>query len=75
MQSKLLTNTNFYLFRWLHNQTMFAVAQKKSVYIYDSQGLEIHALLKHANVNKLEFLPFHWLLASVGNYYSIFKKN
>ncbi|RUS21227.1 hypothetical protein BC937DRAFT_93282 [Endogone sp. FLAS-F59071] len=52
--------------QWLHNQTMFAVAQKKYVYIYDRSGLEVHCLRKHVNINRLEFLPYHFLLASVG---------
>jgi U3 small nucleolar RNA-associated protein 7 len=53
--------------RWLHNELFFAVAQKKNVYIYDKSGLEIHRLKKHVDVNKLEFLPYHFLLVSVGN--------
>ena len=52
---------------FLHNETLFAVAQKRIVYVYDNTGAEIHALEKHVDVNKLDFLPYHFLLASVGN--------
>jgi len=51
---------------FLHNYTMFAVAQKKYVHIYDHQGLEIHCVRDHVDVNKLAFLPAHFLLASIG---------
>ncbi|RIA99013.1 WD40-repeat-containing domain protein [Glomus cerebriforme] len=53
--------------KWLHNELFFAVAQKKYVFIYDHNGLEVHRLKKHIEVNKLDFLPYHFLLVSVGN--------
>ncbi|KAI3628013.1 putative U3 small nucleolar RNA-associated protein 7 [Malassezia furfur] len=51
---------------WLHDQSFFAAAQKKYTYIYDQNGLEIHRLKDHIEVNRLQFLPYHFLLASVG---------
>ncbi|SNX81487.1 related to UTP7 - nucleolar protein, component of the small subunit processome [Melanopsichium pennsylvanicum] len=52
--------------KWLHSNSFFAAAQKKYVYIYDDAGIEIHKLKQHTDVNRLEFLPYHFLLASVG---------
>ncbi|KAK0785374.1 putative U3 small nucleolar RNA-associated protein 7 [Friedmanniomyces endolithicus] len=53
--------------KWLHNNQYFAVAQKRNVYIYDHHGVEIHALDSLVETTHLEFLPYHFLLAAVGN--------
>ncbi|KAJ1758711.1 putative U3 small nucleolar RNA-associated protein 7 [Coemansia sp. RSA 1591] len=51
---------------WLHNDQLFAVAQKKHAFIYDHTGAEVHCLQKHIEPTALGFLPYHFLLASTG---------
>mmetsp|Transcript_17037 Transcript_17037/g.36007 ORF Transcript_17037/g.36007 Transcript_17037/m.36007 type:complete len:607 (+) Transcript_17037:229-2049(+) len=52
---------------FLHSGSMMAVSQDKNVFIYDDEGVEIHRLDGHRRVGGMEFLPYHWLLATVGN--------
>ncbi|KAG9050328.1 Small subunit (SSU) processome component [Tulasnella sp. UAMH 9824] len=52
---------------YLNDHSHFAVAQKQHVYIYDQQGIELHRLREHIDITRLEYLPYHWLLVSVGN--------
>lgn len=50
---------------FLHDHQMYALAHSDHVYIYDQHGTEIHILKKHRQPTRLEFLPYHFLLASV----------
>lgn len=50
---------------FLHNDGLFAVAQRKAAYIYDAaSGGQVHVLRSHVSPAWLAFLPHHLLLAS-----------
>ena len=52
---------------FLHHARMLATASANNpVKIYDNTGAEIHSLGDHMDALQLEFLPYHFLLASVG---------
>lgn len=50
--------------RFLHSEALLAVAQNRWLHIYDSQGIELHCIRRCDRVTRLEFLPFHFLLAA-----------
>jgi U3 small nucleolar RNA-associated protein 7 len=64
LQCEFNTNEQIRAAKFLHNETMLAVAQKKRLYIYDRQGIELHSLDYHEHPKYLEFLPYHFLLVS-----------
>jgi U3 small nucleolar RNA-associated protein 7 len=53
---------------FFRDHTMFAAAQNKSVYMYDEHGTELHCLRNRVSqVSRLDFLRYHWLLATVSS--------
>ncbi|KAL9182276.1 hypothetical protein ACHAXT_012928 [Thalassiosira profunda] len=53
---------------FLHDGSMLAVSQRQCVYVYDgASGAEVHRMDGHRRVGGMAFLPYHWLLATVGD--------
>ncbi|KAF6752045.1 WD repeat-containing protein 46 [Ephemerocybe angulata] len=52
---------------FLQDQSFFAVAQKRNVFVYDRDGVEVHRLNNIIDPLRLDFLPWHWLLVAVTN--------
>lgn len=50
--------------KFIHSN-FIALAQNFNAYIYDNNGLEIHQLTNIQEPYKLEYLPYHFLLASL----------
>lgn len=67
LDCELHLNETVHAVKYLHNDQYFAVAQKKYTFIYDKQGTELHRLKQHIDSTLLDFLPYHFLLATAGN--------
>lgn len=68
LESEIQVGESVRAAKWLQGDNQFyAAAQKKYVFIYDNVGTEVHKLKDHIDVTSLEYLPFHFLLASTGN--------
>ncbi|KAM5326657.1 WD repeat-containing protein 46 [Glossophaga mutica] len=50
--------------RFLHSEALLAVAQNRWLHIYDNQGIELHCIRRCDRITRLDFLPFHFLLAA-----------
>ncbi|EAN31321.1 BING4CT (NUC141) domain protein [Theileria parva strain Muguga] len=61
-------NENIRDVKILQNHTMLAVAQKLYVHIYDNTGAEVHVLRDRMLTHKLEYLYYHYLLVTIGEF-------
>lgn len=66
LRAELHLNETCQAATYLQSEQYFAVAQKKYTFIYDHEGVELHRLKQHVEVKHMEFLPYHYLLATAG---------
>ncbi|KAK5779123.1 hypothetical protein RI543_003008 [Arxiozyma heterogenica] len=66
LRAELHLNESCYAATYLQNEQYFAIAQKKYTFIYDHEGVELHRMKQHIEARHLEFLPYHYLLATAG---------
>jgi WD40 repeat protein len=57
--------------KYIVDNSMLAVAQKRFVYMYTKAGVEMHLLQGMANCDSLEYLPNHMLLCAASSQYSV----
>lgn len=67
LRTELHLNETVNAVKYLSSEQYFAVAQKKYTFIYDHDGTELHRMKQHVGVKNLEFLPYHYLLATSGD--------
>ncbi|CCE64929.1 hypothetical protein TPHA_0J01070 [Tetrapisispora phaffii CBS 4417] len=66
LRAELNLNESCFAAAYLNSDQYFAVAQKKYTFIYDHEGVELHRLKQHIEARHLEYLPYHYLLATAG---------
>ncbi|SCV99867.1 LAFE_0B04258g1_1 [Lachancea fermentati] len=66
LRAEMYLNETCQTATYLQSEQYFAVAQKKYTFIYDHEGVELHRLKQHIEVKHMEFLPYHYLLATAG---------
>jgi U3 small nucleolar RNA-associated protein 7 len=52
---------------YLHNEGFIAVAQERNVFVYNGEGTEVHCVRRNKNVFRMEYLPYHYLLATASS--------
>lgn len=50
---------------FLHNECLLATAQENNLFIYNNQGVELHCIRSINRPYRIEYLPYHFLLAAL----------